>query len=60
MSRDGNIAVNWMDQNHNLVELEFAADQVRYFFESTGDESAVARTDVGTSKLYKALSSSHA
>ena len=60
MSRDGNIAVNWMDCNDQLVELEFAADRVRYFFESSGEESSVARTDIGKSELYKALSSSHA
>jgi hypothetical protein len=37
MSRQGNVAVNWLDDDA-LVELEFAADGVRYYFERTGAE----------------------
>lgn len=37
MSRQGNVAVNWLDID-TLVELEFAADGVHYFFERTGAE----------------------
>ena len=37
MSRHGNVAVNWLD-DEALVELEFAAEGVRYYFERTGAE----------------------
>ncbi len=37
MSRQGNVAVNWLDDDA-LVELEFAADGVRFYFERTGAE----------------------
>jgi hypothetical protein len=41
MSRYGNVAVNWFDADA-LVELEFAADGVHYFFERTGTEGVAS------------------
>lgn len=41
MSRQGNVAVNWLD-DEALVELEFAADGVHYFFERTGAEDVAS------------------
>ena len=41
MSRQGNVAVNWLDDDA-LVELEFADDGVHYFFEGTGAEDVAS------------------
>jgi hypothetical protein len=38
MTRDGNVAVNWVDEQDLVTELEFQPDGVHYFFELTGDE----------------------
>ena len=38
MSRDGDIAVNWIGESEALVELEFVSSGVHFFFEATGDE----------------------
>ena len=41
MSRQGNVAVNWLDDDA-LVELEFASEGVHYFFERTGAEDVAS------------------
>ncbi|MBK6865167.1 MAG: hypothetical protein IPG91_17455 [Ideonella sp.] len=41
MSQQGHVAVNWLDQDA-LVELEFATDGVRYYFERTGAGSVAS------------------
>ena len=51
MSAQGNVVVNWPDQDRHLVELEFHSSGVDYFIERSGEESSVARGDIGFSKL---------
>lgn len=53
MSREGNITVNWLDADEAIIELEFLADRIHYFFERASDEDTVARAD--TSPLRKKL-----
>ena len=47
MSREGNITVNWLDADEAIIELEFLADRIHYFFERASDEGTVARADTG-------------
>lgn len=51
MSAQGNVVVNWPDQDGQLVELEFHSSGVDYFIERSGEEGTVARGDIGFSKL---------
>ncbi|MGH8759862.1 MAG: hypothetical protein ACREVW_10175 [Burkholderiales bacterium] len=60
MSPEGHLAVNWEDSDGNLVELEFLADRVLYFFEKSGEEGQVARNDIGVTKLFQLLKDSAA
>ena len=53
MSAQGNVVVNWPDQDGQLVELEFHSSGVDYFIERRGEEGAVARGDIGFSKLLR-------
>lgn len=47
MSRDGNVAVNWIDQSGGLIELEFGdAGGVHFFLEGEGEEGLAAAYDV--------------
>lgn len=56
MSARGNVVVNWLEQDGQLIELEFHSDGVDYFIESAGDEGTVANGDVGFSKLFQLVS----
>lgn len=56
MSAQGNVVVNWPDQNGSLVELEFQPSGVEYFIEKTGDEDLVTSDGVGFHKLATKLS----
>lgn len=51
MSAQGNVVVNWPDQDDWLVELEFLPNGVDYFMESSGEEGTVPKGDIGFSKL---------
>ena len=51
MSAQGNVVVNWPDQDNRLVELEFLPNGVDYFIESSGEEGTVPKGDIGFSKL---------
>lgn len=42
MSRDGNVMVNWVDEGDSVIELEFAANGVRFFVERTGAEGVAS------------------
>lgn len=55
MSGQGNVVVNWLDQNNQLIELEFLKSGVEYFVESTGEEGAVSKGSIGFSELLKLL-----
>ena len=51
MSAQGNVVVNWLDQDDRLVELEFLPNGVDYFMERSGEEGTVPKGDLGFSKL---------
>lgn len=51
MSAQGNVVVNWPDQDGQLVELEFLPSGIEYFIERSGEEGAVAKGDIGFTKL---------
>lgn len=51
MTAQGNVVVNWLDQDRQLVELEFRSSGVDYFIESSGEEGTVPTNDIGFSKL---------
>ena len=48
MSREGNVAVNWIDDSDGLIELEFAGAGVHFFFEGAGEEGLATAYEVAT------------
>ena len=55
MAPSGHLIVNWEDADSNLVELEFLADRVLYFFEGTGEEGEVSRNSGEIARLFVKL-----
>ena len=53
MSNQGNVVVNWPDQDGQLVELEFHSSGVDYFIERSREEDTVASGNLGFRKLLK-------
>ena len=51
MSAQGNVVVNWPDQDGQLVELEFLPSGIDYFIERSGEEGTVPKGDIGFTKL---------
>ena len=51
MSSQGNVVVNWQDQDNQLVELEFLPSGIEYFIERSGEEGTVPAGDIGFTKL---------
>ena len=49
MSSRGNVVVNWLDHQGQLLELEFHPNGIDYFVERTGEEgsSGVESQDFG-------------
>ncbi|HVK54061.1 MAG TPA: hypothetical protein VM532_03435 [Burkholderiales bacterium] len=54
MSAQGNVVVNWLDQEGQLVELEFLPSGVEYFIAKSGEEGTTMG-DIGFSKLLNRL-----
>jgi hypothetical protein len=52
MSAQGNVVVNWLDQDERLVELEFLPTGIEYFIERSGEEGTVPNGDIGFTKLF--------
>ena len=51
MSAQGNVVVNWPDQDSRLVELEFLPSGIDYFIERSGEEGNVPKGDIGFTRL---------
>ena len=49
MSAEGNVVVNWLDRENQLVELEFDPEGVNYFIEDGEKEGTVFAGDFGFS-----------
>lgn len=46
MSREGNVAVNWIDDSDGMIELEFADVGVHFFLEGAGEEGLATAYEV--------------
>ncbi len=57
MSSRGNVVVNWLASDNQMIELEFSAmDGIYYFIESTSEEGVISNSDIGFSQLYRKIS----
>jgi hypothetical protein len=51
MSAQGNVVVNWLDQEDQLIELEFHSSSIEYFLERSALEGSVSHGDAELIRL---------